>query len=249
MNMKTQNLVAVVVPIYQSELTPAEQMSLRQCLQVLHRYPIIIAKPHDLDLSLLVEKYPQLVVKSFENPYFKNIEGYNRLLSSLVFYEAFADFRYILIHQLDAFVFTDRLEEWCKKNYDYVGAPYLKPNHWHTGQPRFYDNYDKNLRRTLLNGGLSLRNIRACLRFLKVYQLFFGSWKGNEDMLFSLTATRLFWLRPWLRLPGYQEAVSFAFEREPQRCLELNNMQLPFGCHAWQRYDHVFWQSFIREKI
>lgn len=249
MRTKPENLVAVVIPVYQSELTPAEQLSLGQCLRVLSRYPIIIAKPHALDLSWLLGEYPQLAVKSFENLYFENIEGYNRLLTSGIFYEAFTNFRYVLIHQLDAFVFADGLEAWCNKNFDYVGAPYLKPNHWQNDQPRFYDNYDKNLRRILLNGGLSLRNIRACLRFLKVYQLFFGPWLGNEDMLFSLTATRLFWLRPWLRLPSYREAVSFAFEKEPQRCLALNNAQLPFGCHAWQRYDPLFWQPFIRQEI
>jgi hypothetical protein len=34
---------------------------------------------------------------------------------SASFYERFLDTKYILIYQLDAFVFKDELQEWCDK--------------------------------------------------------------------------------------------------------------------------------------
>ncbi|TAE40727.1 MAG: hypothetical protein EAZ70_03450 [Runella slithyformis] len=243
--MKSKSLIAVIVPIYKAELTAAEEISLRQCLTVLHQYPIFIAKPQSLNIDFWLQAHPQLRIHCFDDHHFASTNTYNKLMASPKFYESFVEFEYVLIHQLDAFVFEDKLTEWCNKKWDYVGAPYLKSKHWQATEPFFYSNYENRLSRILLNGGLSLRNVRACLRFLKVYNCFFETWKGNEDMLFSLSASRLFWLRPWLKLPSYQEALSFAFEREPQRCFELNNQQLPFGCHAWERYDKAFWEAFI----
>ncbi len=45
---------------------------------------------------------------------------------SPTFYDAFQAYRYVLIYQLDALVFSDRLTEWCEMDWDYVGAPWLK---------------------------------------------------------------------------------------------------------------------------
>ena len=48
---ENKSLAAVVIPVYQANLTEAEQMSLRQCMHVLGNYPVIIVKPAALDLS------------------------------------------------------------------------------------------------------------------------------------------------------------------------------------------------------
>lgn len=66
----------------------------------------------------------------FPDTYFKGIAGYNRLMMSPEFYETFAQWEYILIYQTDAWVFSDRLSEWCSKGYDYIGAPWIpKPKY------------------------------------------------------------------------------------------------------------------------
>jgi len=44
-------------------------------------------------------------------------------MMSPAFYDAFKAFDYILIYQLDAFVFRDELEYFCSLGYDYIGAP------------------------------------------------------------------------------------------------------------------------------
>lgn len=44
------------------------------------------------------------------------------------FYLRFRQWEYLLIYQLDAYVFQDELMDWCNKGYDYIGAPFLKLN-------------------------------------------------------------------------------------------------------------------------
>ena len=39
--------------------------------------------------------------------------------------------------------------------------------------------------------------------------------------------------------------MSFAFEARPRTLYEMNGRQLPFGCHAWFRYDLAFWKPFV----
>jgi len=41
------------------------------------------------------------------------------------------------------------------------------------------------------------------------------------------------------------EALGFAFENVPEELYKLNNDQLPFGCHAYEKYSPEFWAKFI----
>jgi hypothetical protein len=44
---------------------------------------------------------------------------------------------------------------------------------------------------------------------------------------------------------SFEEGLRFSFEVAPSRCYELNGRQLPFGCHAWTRYDRGFWEPYL----
>lgn len=244
---ENKSLVAVVIPVYQSVLTEAEQMSLKQCMTVLGSYPVIIVKPSGLDLSALAVQYPALRFQSFDDSLFTSVDAYNRLMTSVDFYKAFTAWEYMLIYQLDAFVFRDELREWCAKGYDYIGAPSLHQPEFDTipaGSSQVFADA-LSTRRVVLNGGLSLRRIPAILRYLKVYNFFYPAWKGNEDMLFCQEATRLKPLKFLMRLPQWQEALLFAFEKSPAASYELTGHRLPFACHAWERYEPSFWKLFI----
>jgi hypothetical protein len=85
-----------------------------------------LVQPEGLENDYITKKYSNISVESFPKRYFENIEGYNELLLSASFYERFLDTKYILIYQLDAFVFKDELQEWCDKGYDYI-APWIAP--------------------------------------------------------------------------------------------------------------------------
>jgi len=244
---ENKSSVAVVIPVYQASMTDAEQISLRQCMNVLGNYPVIVVKPAALDLSAFKQQYPSLTFQSFDNSFFTGVDAYNRLMVSVDFYKAFTAYEYILIYQLDAFVFRDELQKWCGKGYDYIGAPSLH-------QPEFDCIPAESARdfahalsthRVVLNGGLSLRKISSFLRYLKIYNIFYPAWIGNEDMLFCQEATRLKPMKLFMNLPTWREALHFAFEKSPAASYELTDHQLPFACHAWERYDAAFWAPFI----
>lgn len=222
-------------------------MSLRQCVKVLCAYPIKIVKPESLRLTELMSAFPSVEVISFDDRYFTNVEAYNRLMISVKFYEYFDAFEYLLIYQLDAYVFRDELKNWCKKGFDYVGSPTLHHEKFDALKAEDSDAYARVLssKRFVLNGGLSLRRVKSFIRYLKIYNRFYAAWEGNEDMLFSQEATRLIPMKLFMKLPTWQEAIRFAFEKSPAATFELTNHELPFGCHAWEKYDPIFWEKYI----
>ena len=247
---KQEPSVAIVIPVYKSELTESEKLSLRQCMKVLSHFPVIIVKPESLDFPEIKKEFPTVNFKAFNDQYFKGIDAYNRLMISSDFYKTFADYEFILIYQLDAFVFRDDLSEWCKKEFDYIGAPSLHKEEFDrlpaSSKDVFADALSSN--RFVLNGGLSLRRVSAFLRYLKIYNLVYPAWVGNEDMLFSQEATRLIPMKLFLKLPTWKEALRFSFEKSPAATFEITDRKLPFACHAWERYDPEFWSTFIPQK-
>lgn len=64
----------------------------------------------------------------------------------------------------------------------------------------------------------------------------------NEDCVWSFRARRY---HPGFKIASVAEALDFAFEVNPRRCYELNGRRLPFGCHAWNKYDREFWEPFL----
>jgi len=152
--------VSVVIPVYKIDLTESERMSLSQCLNLLYKYDIsfVCSKSFDFELFCKSNEVNQEKINisriSFANEYFSSIEGYNRLLLSEFFYESFSDFEYILIYQLDAWVFNDELGFWVSQNYDYIGAPWIGEEHG-------------NIKNRVGNGGFSLRRVNAFLKIFK----------------------------------------------------------------------------------
>ena len=41
------------------------------------------------------------------------------------------------------------------------------------------------------------------------------------------------------------EGIKFSFECRPSYLYRKNGYSLPFGCHAWDRYEPDFWLKFI----
>jgi hypothetical protein len=250
--------VRIVIPCYRKEISQLERMSLDRVFAVLGHYPITIVKPESLDIAELKMQYGNLDFQSFPDHYFRGIAGYNRLMLSTDFYSRFSDCEYILIYQLDAYVFSDRLAEWCAKGYDYVGAPWLRRpvynipiikqcvwlSHKITalrGKPTKGALYDK-----IGNGGLSLRKVASHLRVLTEQRErvdFYLSQKRfhmyNEDVFWATEPTSF-------KYPTAHEAISFAFDKYPAYCFKLNGGEMPFGCHAWyKRKMRRFWQPII----
>jgi hypothetical protein len=65
-----------------------------------------------------------------------------------------------------------------------------------------------------------------------------------EDSFWSIEAPKF---DRSFRVSTHEEALSFAFEVDPRWCYEKNNRRLPFGCHAWARYDREFWMEVLNK--
>jgi hypothetical protein len=257
--------VTVIIPFYRADISAYEAIAIEQCYKVLSNYPIIAIKPQSLVLPAEVQKYPFTKILSFDDSFFKGIGGYNALMLSASFYKEFLDYEYMLIHQLDAFVFDDRLSYWCNQHYDYIGAPWLKdcdhPDiiktvkstiqyYFHTryniqknGKPTRYQ-YENRVG----NGGFSLRRVnkfyeQCLLRKAEIdTYLAVGDHHFNEDGFWSVEVNRK---SKKLNIPGYKTGIKFSVEFAPERAIRLNDNELPFGCHAWDRYAD-FWRPYFK---
>jgi hypothetical protein len=254
----------VVIPLYKTDLNDNELLSLKRSLKVLAQHPFAIACPDSLDLSPLdtILGTVNHVVKRFRDDYFKGLSGYNQLMLSNAFYEAFAGYEYILICQTDVFVFEDRLEYWCNKGYDYIGAPWLASRQTFFSRLLFrINNAFKKRKKTtehyfkVGNGGFSLRKTKTMLRAVQRRKEgmeralpSLSQWNPQnlhiEDLYFSLVAPTL----TDVNIPDYKIAVDFCFDRKPELALKLNHGKLPFACHRF--YDpkvSKFWQPIIKK--
>jgi hypothetical protein len=248
MNVSGLN-AAVVIPIYKPTFDRFESISLEQCLRVLGGHQIIFCAPESLDVET---PSADTIILRFPDSNFSDIKGYNRLLLTRQFYAQFGSFDYILIHQLDSFVFRDDLLRWCSEGYDFIGAPWLGLVWPNSMRLRWRMPLRVLMRRLLLgepdrsvgNGGFSLRKVSTFLSVLDRLGRWARDWPHNEDQFWSLLVPNMI---PSFRIPSKQVALDFAFEVEPRRCYEMNDRNLPFGCHAWLRYDPVFWRPFVQQ--
>lgn len=231
----TEDLV-VVIPVYKQHLNVYETISLKRCIEAFSDSLIILAAPCSLNIESYFLFGKNIASARFEDRYFKDIAAYNKLMMSSTFYSRFLMSKYMLIYQLDAFVFENNIDDWIRKGYDYIGAPWIDTT-WIEAIERKY--HLPNAISRVGNGGLSLRNTRSfywgSILLWPLAQL----WRQNEDIFWAMAAHRLL---PWFSIPSAQEAVSFAFEDCPAHAFEMNGQKLPFGCHAWERYDVDFWR-------
>ncbi|MBQ7499219.1 MAG: glycosyltransferase family 2 protein [Selenomonas sp.] len=225
---------AVVIPAYKESLSPTEEISLRQLRRVLPWCRKIFVVPEGLQLRYggLEEGFE---VQEFPKKFFQGIEGYSRLLLTTDFYSRFKDYEYILIHQLDVFLFEDKLLEFCDMGYDYIGAPCPKFDLiWHLVEAQ------------VGNGGLSLRKVKSCLNLLHKHRRllknhpYSGIFLNNEDSFFGYAGNHL----PDFKVPDVGTALTFAIQDNICRVLK-GDLELPLGIHAFHKINSQLWRSVI----
>jgi hypothetical protein len=69
-----------------------------------------------------------------------------------------------------------------------------------------------------------------------------GPSSRNVDMFWGDKAIKYL---PEFKVASFEEGLEFAFEAAPRKCFELNGRRMPFGCHAWARYDRNFWEPHL----
>lgn len=261
----TKKEIAVVIPIYRQELSDTERLSLEQCAAVLSDYDIVFLKPEHLDISPVKRLCPSGREESLADEWFVSRRSYNRLVLEEEFYRRFEKHAYILIYQLDAFVFRDELIDWARQGYDYIGAPWLprkKRRRTPLGRLCFRAKalYKRIFRPQEFlspkyyaycvgNGGLSLRKVSAMIRITSFYREKIHALLSDDREFY---AEDIFLLRELndknvqLKKPGWKKALRFAMEECPDWAFRYIGNRLPFGCHAFDLKDYAaFWKPFL----
>jgi len=264
----TSYQVVVVIINHKTELSPFEEISIQQCVTVLHKYPIYMIVPSGENFLQIENKFPSLQLIPIDPHHLANYENFNRLKIGPFIYEYFSNYDYLLFYEPDAFVFEDRLEEWCNDGYDFIGAPWLEPHA--EGQMKLLE---------FGNGGFSLRKISSHILVsttlsksrrkdvFEWYKEFNVKGKiakfpalilhlagmSNQRISYAsrFTIEDIFWsfyVRPqfnWFRIPDPETSLRFSMELHPKEAFKMNGNRLPMGCHAWWKYDLEFWKPFI----
>lgn len=263
--------VVIIIFAYKEHPNKFEEISLKQCYKVLGKYPIRLVCPNGLDISYYQSIIPQIKVDFIKPIWLSSIDNYNTLLLSPFLYYKYLDFEFILIYQLDAFVFRDELTLWCEKKFDYIGAPWFFHNsnkYNAVGNGGFSLrktkshfkialNYNKQQQKKIIFQKLkSLKLKKKILQFphfffailgLKDFksQLICYNYYSHEDYFWGCNVKKYF---KWFKVADFRNATKFSFEKNPRNLFRWNNNNLPFGCHRWERYDFDFWRPFIKKE-
>lgn len=240
----------VAIPVYVERPNAMEMASLQQCLSVLGGHRIAFFGPESLDVSVyegLAREHGIVCgVERFPDIYFKSPLSYSTLLLDADFYGRFIHSEYLLVYQLDSWVFRAELTSWCAKGYDYIGAPWFE-GYSEAGNDSAFVNPSGN-------GGFSLRNVWAfieCLNALRIAMTADKIETDDFDEAFNLGHEDTILVRSFPKaVPGFAiapigESMRFSFEALPERLYALIGA-LPFGCHAFARYNPEFWRQYIQ---
>jgi hypothetical protein len=158
----------------------------------------------------------------------ESVSAYNKLM-------ALESFSHMLIHEPDALVLRNELYDWCLAPHDYIGAP------WFEGWQ------DARIDAPIIgvgNSGFSLLRLDPLRNYSPSTKLAAKKWTGHCDIFWSFTLPRF---EPTFRIAPVMEAVRFAWESQPRRCMAMTGGPLPFGIHAWFKYDLEFLRSYLED--
>lgn len=215
------NRCCIVIPIYKERMTDEELISFNSISRNCEgKYDICIIGNGYLNdewwLSFCKKHNIRTVV--LPDKWFSSIYSYNYLCLTADFYKIFSNYKYMMIFQLDGYMFYNDLEKFISLDYDYYGAlhysPYLKCG----------------------NGGVSLRKISSFISVLC----------SGVDIDYSIYEDVFFSNCGMLRQSPYEVCRSFCICDEKEQLMgEL--AQLPMCCH-YLFWDHFWDKYLIEDK-
>lgn len=220
---KSSSKCAVVIPCYTYSLSKNEHIALKQCIKILGDYDVYFIAPEGLISPVFEVAYG---VKYYDRAYFDSKKTYSRLMLTPKLYIDFKEYEYILIYQLDAFVFKDRLVEFCDYGLDYIGAP------WPYGATIHTEDRSKTI--YVGNGGFSLRKIDTFIRWTKEH-------KGEIMVLldyYDLPEDDIVAFIEDMRIAERVVAMEFAVEKVDEKSRNLLLKHGIFGAHNLYRHHY-----------
>jgi len=168
-------------------------------------------------------------------------------MKSPQFYARFRQYDYMLVYQLDAYVFRDELQYWCRRGFSYIGGPWLNYDNLRSWKYQIMP-FVKRLLANVGGGGFSLRKVEQHYRLARRYRCMGTLYNMMEDQFWCSVVARL---EHTYRVPDISTALEFCFDKDPEKAYEMADKRLPFGCHAWssQRNYDTFWRAHIPEKV
>ena len=230
----------VLIPVYKDLLDEDELFSVQSSLKHLNDFEVLFIGPKKLNVNYYSCEFPQVGFKLFENEFFANINGYNKLLTSESFYRCFKEYEYMLILQTDAIILKNELMKWVDFRYDYIGAPWPKGFSLPIISNKFPLKNGVLCTAFVGNGGLSLRNIDSSIRLLQEFPDLSLIWQNTghaEDLFFAFLGT----LSDFFKIPNFKVAARFSHDIDPEYLSAIIDNDYPFGVHAWSKYNREFW--------
>lgn len=184
----------------------------------------------------------------FDKSYFESTASYSQLLKSYDFYSRFVDYEYMLIYQTDVYMNYDDLKKWIDCGYDYIGAPIIAPgtSGWKSAP-------------IVGNGGCSLRKLSWFLdvtnpsgRFQQRFKEELensisargeGGYRDYEDLYFAELCAYYY----GISRPIVSEALSFAWDMNPDICHVYTNGTYPGMLHAFDK--NLRWYRLNIDKL
>lgn len=241
--MKKDKLV-ILIPVYKATLDHWEQFSIDHLIGKTAGRKLVFIAPEGLDRTYYNQRYNDIEFIVFEDRFFGSIIGYNHLLLDTEFYQTFAEYDYMLIHQTDALLFHDNLDYWMERRFDYIGAPWPNGVEVSLVIGRFCAGNGLNLKAYVGNGGFSLRSTKGAIAVLNEFEEIRDYWlKGgsSEDLFFAFMGM----VSDRFAIPNQMVASRFSLELNAEGYFKINNDVIPTGCHAWWKHDLEFWKKII----
>ncbi len=257
----------VLLPIHQTDLSDNELYAIKHNFSTLNNWDHIIISPKTIvsEIKDIFEGCSPKNIKfiGLEDEHFKSVTSYDQMLLKRWFYEMFSNYEFLLITQTDVVIFRDELNEWIKKDYDYIGAPWIIKRK--SGQEKYY----------VGNGGISLRKVISFMKSLDKLKIlrcpkwylesknvpnFFMSFAQysfgfNKFVFFSKTHEDFFWsqLIPStnydFKVASAGESFKFAIEKFREEDISNFLTNIPFAIHAWEKHSPEKIKKFIEQKV
>lgn len=267
-------LVAIVVPLStRAELAPDEQVSLRHLRRHLGRYDRFLLAPEGLDPGLedfRVRWYPRRFFGSaaahgrllYSWRFYRAFADYEYIffyhLDSLVFSDQLEEWCRAGVDYIGPPWIPCEDSPWVKEarvgNGGFtllrVASALRVLENRYRAEPKAYwlDMFSRNARPWMVR--VVERIARAAPR-MPVVRALADEWRRtgsperfhrNNDIFWSDRAAGYL---PEFRVATLEQGLRFGFEVAPRRCLEMAGGRMPFGCHAWARYDRGFWEPHL----
>lgn len=206
-----KELVSILIPVLNADLTIHEERVLRHSLEALSRYPIILFTYEGADLSAYISAHNRVEVLTFKSKYFESRQALSNLFLMEDFYGRFTWSDFVLIHELNSWIVKDEIHYWCKQGYDYLHANPIEKS---GAKNNMVDDFSRiwglneiqkqELGKSFANDGLKLCNVQRMIKTLSARKKEAHYYRQNDkfenkDSLFWEVEANRFW--PQLRKP------------------------------------------------